>query len=99
MNGNSMSCITEAVCQLNLVSQECGRQLLFYYAYISAYGHYGEKSQELLKHYAQDLGFQYLSATDKTSFLAAMKEFTATEHKEKPILFEVLMDEHEDVQR
>ena len=22
-----MSCITEAVCQLNLVSQECGRQL------------------------------------------------------------------------
>lgn len=66
-------------------------------AYISAYGHYGEKSQELLKHYAQDLGFQYLSATDKTSFLAAMKEFTATEHKEKPILFEVLMDEHEDV--
>lgn len=26
-----------------------------------------------------------------------MKEFTATEHKEKPILFEVLMDEHEDV--
>lgn len=66
-------------------------------AYISAYGHYGEKSQELLKHYAQDLGFQYLSANDKTSFLAAMKEFTATEHKEKPILFEVFMDEHEDV--
>ena len=65
--------------------------------YISAYGHYGEKSQELLKHYAQDLGFQYLSATDKQSFLAAMKEFTATEHKEKPILFEVFMDEHEDV--
>ena len=59
-------------------------------AYISAYGHYGEKSQELLKHYAQDLGFQYLSATDKTSFLAAMKEFTATEHKEKPILLKCL---------
>ena len=65
--------------------------------YISAYGHYGEKSPELLKHYAQDLGFQYLSAVDKQSFLTAMKEFTTTEHKEKPMLFEVFIDEHEDV--
>ena len=47
------------------------------------YGHYGEKSPELLKHYAQDLGFQYLSAIDKQSFLTAMKEFTTTEHKRK----------------
>ena len=65
--------------------------------YISAYGHYGEKSPELLKHYAQDLGFQYLSAVDKQSFLTAMKEFTTTEHKEKPMLLEVFIDEHEDV--
>lgn len=65
--------------------------------YISAYGHYGEKSPELLKHYAQDLGFQYLSAIDKQSFLTAMKEFTTTEHKEKPMFFEVFIDEHEDV--
>ena len=65
--------------------------------YISAYGHYGEKSPELLKHYAQDLGFQYLSATDKKSFFVAMKEFTATEHKEKPMFFEVFIDEQEDV--
>ncbi len=65
--------------------------------YISAYGHYGEKSPELLKHYAQDLGFQYLSATDKKSFFVAMKEFTAIEHKEKPMFFEVFIDEQEDV--
>ena len=65
--------------------------------YISAYGHYGQKSPELLKHYAQDLGFQYLSATDKKSFLVAMKEFTTTEHKEKPMLFEVFIDEKEDI--
>ena len=65
--------------------------------YISAYGHYGEKSPELLKHYAQDLGFQYLSAIDKQSFLTAMKEFTTTEHKEKPMFFEVFIDEHEDI--
>ena len=66
-------------------------------AYISAYGHYGEKSHELVKHYAQDLGFQYLSATDKHSFFVSMKEFTTAERKGKPMLFEVFIDEHDDV--
>ena len=38
-----------------------------------------------------------MSAIDKQSFLTAMKEFTTTEHKEKPMFFEVFIDEHEDV--
>ena len=33
--------------------------------YISAAGHFGNQSSELVKHYAKDLGFKYLSAQIK----------------------------------
>ena len=65
--------------------------------YISAYGHYGKESRSLLKHYAQDLGFQYFAASNKEEFFKVMDEFVTSENRDKPMLFEVFMDDYEDV--
>ena len=61
-------------------------------AYMAARGHYGNRSHELLRHYAEDLGFEYLSASTKDEFLAAAERFTAPEQAERPMLFEVFTD-------
>ncbi|MFR0603409.1 thiamine pyrophosphate-binding protein [Bifidobacterium pseudolongum subsp. globosum] len=58
-------------------------------AYIAARGHYGNKSHELLKHYSQDLGFEYMSADNKEGFLAYLNRFTTSEFTDRPMVFEV----------
>ena len=59
---------------------------------IAAAGHYGKQSHELLKHYAEDLGFTYLAASNKEEFLQNVKVFTDARMTDKPILFEVFTD-------
>ena len=66
--------------------------------YISAYGHYGNESRSLLKHYAEDLGFEYLSAANKEQFLKVVDKFLSPQIGSRPILLEVFMDDHEDVE-
>ena len=58
-------------------------------SFIAAAGHYGNKSDNLVKHYAEDLGFTYLSASDKEGFEKALPTFIQPNHVEKPILMEV----------
>lgn len=65
--------------------------------YISAYGHYGKESRELLKHYSEDLGFEYLSADTKDGFLEAIGRFVSPEMQERPMLLEVFINDHDDV--
>lgn len=60
--------------------------------YIAAAGHYGNKSHKLVKHYAEDLGFKYLSASNKDEFSAVYKEFVTPEQQPQPMLFEVFTD-------
>lgn len=60
--------------------------------YVAAAGHYGKQSQDLVKHYAEDLGFEYLSASDKQEFLSSMERFVTKEQTEKPMLFELFTD-------
>lgn len=57
--------------------------------FIAAGGHYGNKSSTLIKHYAEDLGFCYLSASNKDEFESRLDAFCSPEITEKPILFEV----------
>ena len=57
--------------------------------YIAAGGHYGNKSRELVKHYAEDLGFIYISASNKEEFKNGLTKFCKSERMEKPILFEI----------
>ena len=61
--------------------------------YIAAEGHYGRQSRTLVRHYAEDLGFEYLSADNKSDFLAGLTRFLYPEITEKPMLFEVFTDD------
>ena len=61
-------------------------------AYMAARGHYGAQSRDLLRHYAEDLGFEYLSASSKEELLVAAKRFAVAEKCEKPMLLEVFTD-------
>ncbi len=61
-------------------------------SFISAKGHNGNQSRELVKHYAQDLGFEYLSANNKEEFNKNVKRFVEPKILNKPILFEVFTD-------
>ena len=60
--------------------------------YVAAAGHYGNKSHKLVKDYATDLGYEYLSASNKDEFLAVVDKFLSSEKNENPILFEVFTE-------
>jgi len=57
--------------------------------YIAAGGHFGNKSRRLVKHYAEDLGFEYMSAENKEEYLANLNRFVTAEMTDRPMLFEV----------
>lgn len=57
--------------------------------YMAAAGHYGNKSPLLVKHFAEDLGFCYLSASNKQDFVKVIDSFLSPSINEKPILLEV----------
>ena len=56
--------------------------------YIAAAGHYGKQSKDLVRHYAEDLGFKYLSARNKEEFQTTKEEFLSTKIGNVPILLE-----------
>ncbi len=60
--------------------------------YVSAAGHFGNKSPTIVKHYAEDLGFEYLHASGKEEFDEASERFLTPEITERPMLFEVFTD-------
>jgi 2-succinyl-5-enolpyruvyl-6-hydroxy-3-cyclohexene-1-carboxylate synthase len=64
--------------------------------FISASGHYGNKSPTLIKHYAQDLGCKYISASSKANYEAAYGEFLAKDSSGQSIVFEVFTDSEEE---
>lgn len=69
--------------------------------YMAAKGHFGNKSPFLVKHYAEDLGFEYLTASNKEEYLSCLGRFTSPELTEKPIIFEIFTnhkDENEALQ-
>ena len=61
-------------------------------AYMAAAGHYGNKSKDLVKHYAEDLGFEYISASSKDEFNSVYQRFVTADMTDKPMLFEVFTD-------
>lgn len=61
--------------------------------FIAAGGHNGNQSKKLIKHYAQDLGFEYLSATSKEEFEVTYTTFVTPEKINSPILFEIFTSE------
>ena len=57
--------------------------------YIAAAGHYGNQSKDLIKHYATDLGYEYLSAGTKEEFKVLSEKFLNPNVGDKPIILEV----------
>ncbi len=57
--------------------------------FIAGGGHYGHKSYKLIRHYAEDLGFEYMSASNKEEYLQSLGRFVTPEITEKPMLYEV----------
>ena len=57
--------------------------------FMAAGGHFGNKSSKLVKHYAEDLGYRYLSATNKEEFMSALEDFTNPQLMDKSMIFEV----------
>ena len=59
---------------------------------IAAKGHFGNKSLTLVKHFAEDLGFTYLSASTKEEYLKNLPIFIDNNMGEKSIIFEVFTE-------
>lgn len=64
--------------------------------YIAAAGHYGNMSPNLVRHYAEDLGFEYMTASSKEEFEKVCERFLIPNVTDKPMLFEVFTDSHDD---
>lgn len=67
------------------------------YPYICAEGHFGHKSSTLVRHYAEDLGFLYLTASSKDEYLKVLPQFLDGS-SDSPILLEAFtrdIDENE----
>lgn len=65
--------------------------------FIAAQGHNGAKSKQLVKHYAEDLGFLYLSAGGKSEYEKGLDVFLDPSVK-KSIIFEVFVDTKDDTE-
>lgn len=63
--------------------------------YIAAGAHFGQQSQKLLRNIAENLGFEYLSASNEHEFTAAKTAFLKKESS-KPILLECFVNPQDD---
>ena len=61
------------------------------YDYIAAGRHFGNQSHEIVRHYVTDLGFRYLTASNKEEFKVNLDEFVSP-RMEVPVLFECFVD-------
>jgi 2-succinyl-5-enolpyruvyl-6-hydroxy-3-cyclohexene-1-carboxylate synthase len=59
---------------------------------ITAAGHYGQKSSVLVKHYAEDLGIEYLSASSKEEYHEKIERFLNAQKTDRPMLFEIFVE-------
>lgn len=65
-------------------------------AYIAAAGHYGNKSKSLVRDIANDLGFMYLSASDKNEYINCIEIFCSEQEMEQPIILEVFVEKKDE---
>lgn len=60
--------------------------------YIAAAGHFGNKSCDLVRHYASDLGYEYFSASSKEEYMEKIQQFLLPQRTDKSMIFEVFTD-------
>ncbi|MBP5722632.1 MAG: 2-succinyl-5-enolpyruvyl-6-hydroxy-3-cyclohexene-1-carboxylate synthase [Bacteroidales bacterium] len=64
--------------------------------YICAAGHYGYQSKTLVSDYAKNVGFKYISASNKETFLSQMRDFINPNIQDAPMIFEVFTEQEEE---
>lgn len=67
------------------------------FSYVCAAGHFGNKSDLLVRHYAEDLGFDYFSVSSKEKYMEILDHFLSMDNN-KSIILEVFtndIDENE----
>lgn len=57
--------------------------------YMAAKGHFGDRSPQLVRHLAEDLGFDYIAATNKDEYLAALPRLADPAIGTRPMLIEL----------
>lgn len=57
--------------------------------FIAASGHFGNKSNLLVRHYAEDLGFEYMQVSNEQDFDLNINKFITPTITEKPMILEV----------
>lgn len=62
----------------------------------AAGGHFGCQSPNLVRHYTEDLGFEYMTAANKEEFLEKLSRFMTPHVTDKPMLFEVFTKGEDD---
>lgn len=67
--------------------------------FLAAAGHNGNYSHSLVKHIAEDLGYEYLSATTKDEFLKHKEHFLTSDSLDKPIIFEIFINDYHDEEK
>ena len=65
-------------------------------ANVAAKGHYGRKSPALVKNYAEDLGFEYLSARTKEEYADILPKIICPQIGEKAILVEIFTNSEQE---
>lgn len=64
--------------------------------FLAAAGHFGNQSPTLVKNYAENLGFEYLTASNKVEFEEVYMRFITPEMTDKPLLFEIFTKDSEE---
>ena len=64
--------------------------------YIAAAGHFGNKSEQIVKNYVELLGFEYMSAKNKGEFIECCERFLNVVRYDKPFLFEVFTNDKDE---
>ena len=64
--------------------------------FFCAGGHFGSQSRLLLRHFAEDLGFDYIKAETKEEYLNNIEYFVDPNLHEKPLIFEVFVNPKDD---
>ncbi|SKC33053.1 2-succinyl-5-enolpyruvyl-6-hydroxy-3-cyclohexene-1-carboxylate synthase [Photobacterium piscicola] len=64
--------------------------------FMAAADHFGKKSPTLVKNYAENLGFEYLTASNKEDFKSVYERFISLDVTSKPMLFEIFTDSKEE---
>lgn len=64
--------------------------------YFAAGGHNGNQSRKILKHFAEDLGLEYIAIETKEDYMKNIAYITASEGHDKPLFVEVFVKMQDD---